>query len=294
MGAYKRGEIKKICELVQPDISVITGISEQHLALFGKLENTLKTKYEIVEYAKDDVVVVINGDCDLCLRIAGKSGKKEILYSAKKELSLWASDIKPTKDHVVFNVHYKKETQQFDVQMFGEYNVSNVLAATAVALQLGMTLAEISRSLSQSSSTRKVGRIAIKRSRFGYRVIDDSYNSNSQGFLAALDFLSFIKADKHILVTIGILELGEKVNEIYDKLSKKIVDVCDVLVTTDKRLVKIVKKRDADFKVVFDTGVDKQLSFLRSKVSKRDVVLFEGPNQRIISEIVNSEAVHSQ
>lgn len=286
MGAYKRGEIKAICEIARPDIVVITGISEQHIALFGSLENTLKAKYEIVEYSKPDAVAVLNGDNDLVLRIAGKSEKKELLYSTKSQLDLWAGDIKSKGDKLEFNVHHKGKVQRFEVKILGEHNVSNILAAAGVALALGMDLGEIAQVLKENSLSCKVGRMVMRRSRFGYRVIDDGYNSNPDGFAAALDFLGKTRAYRKILVTIGILELGEKRRQVYEKLSKKIVKTCDVLVTTDHKLANIVKKEEKDFKVVFDKGIDRQLRFLKEQVGGEDVVLFEGPNLRLMQEIV--------
>jgi len=288
MGAYKKGEIKAICDIVQPDIAVLTAISEQHLALFGTIENTLKAKYEIVEYSKPDAVIILNGDNDLVLRVAGKSGKKEILYSTKRELGVWASDIKSKEDRVAFNVHYKSNVRRFYVKILGEHNVSNILAAAAVALQLGMRLDEIADALQEGSEGKHIGRLTIEKSKYGFKVIDDSYNSNADGFLASLDYLDKVKAGSKILVTIGIIELGEKRKKIYENLSKKIVEVCDTLITTDSQLVQLVKKYDKNFKIIFDKGIDKQLKFLKNNVKKNDVVLFEGPNLRLIQEIVGN------
>jgi len=286
MGAYKRNEIKKICDIVSPDISVITAISNQHLALFKSIENTLKSKYEVVENAKDDAIVVLNGDNDLTLRIAGKSSKKEILYSTKKEMDIYATDIKSREDALEFNVHYKDKVQRFEVKILGEYNVSNILAATSVCLSLGMKLSEIAKALKEGSKTKHVGKLRKKISKFGYRVLDDSYNSNYVGFSAALDVLDKMKGEKKILVTIGIIELGSQRASVYKDLAKKISDVCDVLVTSDNKLKKEVEKATDNVEIVFDNGIHKQLKYLKNEVSSNDIVLFEGPNLRLVQEIV--------
>lgn len=286
MGAYKRGEIKAICDIASPDIAIITAVSNQHLALFGSIENILKTKYEIVENSKKDALIVLNGDDDIVLRIAGKSGKSELLYSTKKEVDLWASDIKSKEDNVEFNMHYKGASKRVEVRMLGEHNVSNVLAASAVALSLGMTLSEVAGAIKEGSKRKQIGRISVKRSRFGYRVIDDSYNSNANGFLAGLEYLDRLKGNKKILVTIGIIELGEKQDETYKELASKIAEVCETLVTTDEKLRYYVKQRSKKVNIVFDTGIEKQLHFLKNEVGGNDVVLFEGPNLRLFEEIV--------
>jgi UDP-N-acetylmuramoyl-tripeptide--D-alanyl-D-alanine ligase len=286
MGAYKRGEIKEICELASPDIAILTAVSEQHLALFGDIENTLKTKYEIVENSKKDATIVLNGDNDLVLRVAGKSKKKEILYSTSKELDLWASDIKARDQYVEFNVHNKGESKRFEVKILGEHNVGNVLAATGAALTLGMSLSEISEALKTGSHRKKIGRLAIRRSKIGYQVIDDSYNSNAQGFAAALNILQNTKGRKKVLATIGIIEAGERLNEVYLDLACKIVDVCDVLLTSDERLAAAVRKQKPSFRIVFDRNLKSQLKFLNEEMSREDVILFEGPNIRLLNEIL--------
>ena len=95
-----------------------------------------------------------------------------------------------------------------------------------------------------------------------------------------------MKGNKKVLVTIGIMELGEKQDEVYGNLSKKIAKICDTLVTTDEKLRDYVKKIGKNVEIIFDTGVEKQIRFLKNKVGMNDVVLFEGPNQRLIEEVV--------
>jgi UDP-N-acetylmuramoyl-tripeptide--D-alanyl-D-alanine ligase len=266
MGAYKKGEIKAICEITPPDISIITGINEQHLSLFGTIQNTLQAKYEIVEYAKKDSVVILNGDCEALIPLA--------------------SDIKSKRDSMVFNVHYRGKIQRFEVYILGEHNVSNILAAVCAASEVGMSLLEISKMLKKKTKRTKIGRLVVKKSRYGYYVIDDSYNSNPDGFDAALDFFASQKGDKKVLVTIGIIELGEAVEAIYQRLAQKIVKTCNILVTTDEKLRYAVKQVKGDFPVIFDKGVKKQLDFLKNRVKKDDIVLFEGPNMRLIGEVM--------
>jgi UDP-N-acetylmuramoyl-tripeptide--D-alanyl-D-alanine ligase len=221
--------------------------------------------------------------------IAGKSKKKETFYSISKELDVFATDIKSKDDHVEFNVNSRDDTRRFEVRMLGQHNVSNILAATAAALHLGLTLSEVSDALKELSRTRRIGRLNIVQGKLGYRVIDDSYNSNPAGFQAALDVLAAQRARRKILVTIGILELGSEANTVYKQLSKRIVDVCDVLVTTSEKLKRFVNESDPKFPVIFDRGVEKQLRFLRNEVGKQDLVLFEGPNLQLTKVVLGKK-----
>lgn len=65
MGAYKIGEIAELCEMVEPDYGILTGINEQHLERFGSIENTIKAKFELVDFVKDCSKLVLNFGSEL-------------------------------------------------------------------------------------------------------------------------------------------------------------------------------------------------------------------------------------
>lgn len=286
MGAYKKGEIAEICRIVKPDVATVTAIGQQHLALFGSIVNTLKAKYEIIKNSKKDAVVVLNADSDMITRIAGKSRRKEVFYSTEKEVDVWASDIKSSNDGLEFNVHYKDEVKRIEAGVVGQHNVSNILAATAISLQFDISLNEIAHILKSKTSDSEIGRLSLKQSKFGYKIIDDSYNSNPKGFQAALDLLDSQKAERKILVTIGLIELGDSMEEVYKRLSKKVCSVCDVVVTTDSRMAKIVQKKCRKVQVMFYNNVKEQLDFLKREIGEKDIVLFEGPNKKLLNEVL--------
>ncbi|HLD03947.1 MAG TPA: Mur ligase family protein, partial [Candidatus Dojkabacteria bacterium] len=80
MGAYTKGEVAQSAKLVPPDIAIITGIEEQHLSLFGSIENILQAKYEIIEYMRPDGLAIFNGDNEYCLRLAEKTTQRKKIY----------------------------------------------------------------------------------------------------------------------------------------------------------------------------------------------------------------------
>lgn len=60
MGAYRRGEIARLCGVAKPDVAWITGIGSQHVGLFGSMESLKKAKYEIVENLKKGGLAVFD------------------------------------------------------------------------------------------------------------------------------------------------------------------------------------------------------------------------------------------
>src|SRR3989338_5586080 len=81
MGAYQTGDIKEICQIAAPDIAVLTGINEAHLEMFGSIENTIETKFEIAQFAKPDALVVLNEDDALVKNNFAKYvGNRKVLW----------------------------------------------------------------------------------------------------------------------------------------------------------------------------------------------------------------------
>ncbi|MBI2463728.1 hypothetical protein HYV57_02120 [Candidatus Peregrinibacteria bacterium] len=84
MGAYKKGEIALISKMTQPKIGIMTAINEQHISLFGSIENIKQAKYELMESLPDDGLALFNGDNDYCVELYKKTKKPKLLYSVQK------------------------------------------------------------------------------------------------------------------------------------------------------------------------------------------------------------------
>lgn len=208
MGAYKIGEIKNICEMVRPKIGIITGIGDQHLELFGSLENIKKAKYELIEALPQD----------------------GIGFVAEKDFSLSeAENIKIFKDHVEFIF----EKQKFKVKIFGKSLIRNVLGVIKVAQYLKLSLPEINQALT-------VDFVNIYPKLLEKNIIDNSYNSSLESFLSALDYLQVWKGYKKVVITSGFIELGENAKSDWEKILAAAKNV-DQLIFTKNQKVKFVK-----------------------------------------------------
>lgn len=83
MGAYKKGEIALISKMTQPKIGILTAINEQHISLFGSIENIKNAKYELVESLPDDGFAIFNGDNEYCVELFNQTKKPKLLYSTR-------------------------------------------------------------------------------------------------------------------------------------------------------------------------------------------------------------------
>ncbi|HEC65627.1 MAG TPA: hypothetical protein ENI23_10045, partial [bacterium] len=165
MGAYRMGEIKAATKILRPDIAIVTGVNEQHVSLFGSIEKTFKAKYELIDSLGKEGVAILNGDNEYAIRMAEKSTHKEILYftnlskgevatnvSIKEKKSdfpdasrttLVAKNIKSAKDGITFQLLQNNNVYKVTVNLYEPHNISNLLAAIAASLEVGMELEEI-------------------------------------------------------------------------------------------------------------------------------------------------------
>ncbi len=230
MAAYKKGEIKGICQIVKPKIGIITGINAQHLGLFKSLENTARTKYELIESLAKDGLAIFNGDNPYCLKLAKKTKIKKKIYSFKE-----AGKIKIGKKKVLFEI----DNQSFQLNLLGQFNLSNFLAAFFVAKHLGMNHSGIVRGAEKIESLEGTMKSFIGLN--GAFFIDDTYSSNPDGFMAALSYLEKQKKKK-IIVTPGMIELGRAATKIHSQIGRKMAAVCDLIILTKNDFIEVIKK----------------------------------------------------
>lgn len=206
MGAKQRNDIKELCFMVKPSVGVITGIGNQHLLTFGSLEAIAQTKAELAEYVTDNNgKLYINTDSEKAQKIAEKfNNSKQISLNSNKN-EIFVENVKTTKAGSSFELCYNGERVNCKTILLGNHNISNILLASRVAVDLGLTLKEISAGISKLVTVPH--RLEIIKSTSQYTIIDDAYNSSVEGSKASLDVLSKFTGKK-IVITPGLVELG--------------------------------------------------------------------------------------
>lgn len=246
MGAYDKGKVKEVCSMVKPKIGIVTGVNEQHLALFGSLDNLLSAEggRELAQALSKDGFLVLNGDNKYCLdlnkRTDNISKKVYTTYKNVIDSDIWTEDIAVEKDSISFvAVNKNKEMGYFKVNVLGKQNVQNLLAAVIVARELGMGIEEISDAC-KNIKQEQAGMI-LEQGRRGIDIIDSSYSANPDGVFADLEYLSIFSNKKAIIMPC-LIELGPKSSEIHQKIGKKIAEICDLAIITSKDKFEDLKK----------------------------------------------------
>lgn len=230
MGAKQPGDIKEICDLVHPSIGIVTAVGEQHLESFKTIENVQRTKFELIDSLPADGLAVVNDDFEY---VANRAvGNVECLRYAvvnTDNAGYTATDIVYTPRGTEFVLLTPSgERYTFSTRLVGECNVSNLIAAVIVALYLKVPVDKIRYAVGQIEQVEH--RLNMKRTAGGVTIIDDAFNSNPTGSKMALDVLAMMKPGKRIVVTPGMIELGDRQEELNREFGRKIAVSADVAI----------------------------------------------------------------
>jgi UDP-N-acetylmuramoyl-tripeptide--D-alanyl-D-alanine ligase len=232
MGARHVGDIKELCEIAHPAYGVITSVGPQHLETFFNMENIKNTKFELADALPENGKLFLNGDNEYIQEKAGGYANKIFYYSEKEGMGYCAKDVKVSQLGTEFTVVSPNgESERFQMKLIGAHNVINVVGAIAVANTLGIPLHEL---------RIPVRRIQPVEHRMQMRehglvtVIDDAYNSNPVGSKAAVETLAMFDGIR-ILITPGMVELGDKETEYNYKFGTYAADCCDYILLVGRK-----------------------------------------------------------
>ena len=204
LGANHQNEINYTTKLVQPNAALINNIAPAHLEGFGSLTGVVQAKGEIYRGLTKNGVAIINAE-------------HNHLAIWQKEISNHAIQYFNGKDYSVKNVQGNEQGSTFtlvspqgeiDISLpyLGEHNVKNALAATALVMNVGATLADVKAGLEQRSQVK--GRLFPIQVTPNLLLLDDTYNANKDSLCAAIDVLKSYDAFR-ILCVGDMKELGE-------------------------------------------------------------------------------------
>lgn len=237
MGAREVGDIKEICDLVHPDYGIITSIGPQHLQSFHTLENIVSTKFELADAVPDKGKVFLNYDNEYIRE--HKIEKPVVSYGAGDDgADFRAYDIRVSARGSSFRMKDETgEAYEFHTRLVGSHNVQNIAGAIAVAHTLGIPMEKLLYPVRQLESVPH----RLQLIRQGDRIIlDDAYNSNKSGFEAALDTLALFQ-ELRILLTPGMVELGEKQYAENKEAGMYAADKCDYAILVGKEQTKPIQ-----------------------------------------------------
>jgi UDP-N-acetylmuramoyl-tripeptide--D-alanyl-D-alanine ligase len=267
MGARHVGDIKEICDIVSPRFGMLTAIGEQHMDTFKTLANVTKTKWEIVDAAKEKAFINVDSTPvreharpDYC-----------VTYGLDHIADYTATNLSVDSKGSAFTVSAPNgENADFTAPLLGRHSVLNILGAIAVAHNIGIPLSQLAEPVSRLPQVKH--RLELLKGEH-FTIIDDAFNANPVGVKVALDTLKMFDGFK-VVITPGMVELGDRQTELNRIYGTQLAEVCGHVILVGKKQTEPIVQglNDADYSKF--TVVDKFEEAMRHAVElKADVVL---------------------
>ncbi len=287
-GTNHFGEIPYSAKISQPDFSLITNIGDAHLEFFQNKEGIFKEKSALFyETQKRNGVVFLNMD-DLTIRKNAKLFTNKVTYGFKGKVDVKGKILGYTEDGrtAILISHRGKEFKTV-LPVFGESNAKNFLAASAIALKLGITGKEIIRGAQKFLPVH--GRLDVKKFK-NAMLIDDTYNASPVSVHSAVELVKKIKTFKSKLIVLGdIYELGKKSPKYHKELSINFSPEKNLTVLTTGVLMKNLHKELRKKKIrSIHFYLREALSlYLQYEEIDNSVILVKGSRGMKMEEFVN-------
>ncbi len=278
MGARHVGDIREMCRLVHPDHGVLTSVGPQHLETFHTIERIKSTKYELMDAVPANGCCFFPDDGGICRALYDQTTKEKRLCAVRPtpEADVWAEDIRVSPQGSSFLLCTREEKIPCETKLLGEHNIQNILLAATVCLRLQLTPKQIARGISKLSPVEH--RLQLIPST-GVTIIDDAFNSNPRGAEAALDVLRAFPG-RRIIITPGMVELGEEEATFNRAFGRKMAGAVDVAILVGRRHTQPIHDglREAGFpeaQIHPVASLEEAAALLRQLGQPGDVALFE-------------------
>ncbi len=206
MGMNHAGEIRYLSHLAKPNVALVNNASAAHLGGLGSVEAIAQAKGEIFEGLVTDGIAVINADDFYADYWRGVAKQHQQMTFGLAHASDISANYQLRSEDSELELNTSKGICTFTLPVAGLHNVKNALAATTLALAVGVSLNAIAEGLSKFNGVK--GRLHHKRGINGATLIDDTYNANPASMKAAIDVLASKNGQK-ILVLGDMGELGD-------------------------------------------------------------------------------------
>jgi UDP-N-acetylmuramoyl-tripeptide--D-alanyl-D-alanine ligase len=216
-------EIQRLCKITPPDIAVELMIAPVHLEYLGTIENIAAAKAELVEGLKPGGIAVLNADDEWVIRMRDKHKGRKVTFGIESPADVIAKDIDSGSLGLIsFRLKTPLGEAPAMLPMSGRHNLMNALAAAAVATCFEIGPAQIAEALSTAKPPRMRGEVLDFAA--GFRVVDDSYNSNPRSLVNMVCTISEAdtNAKRRIVIAGEMLELGPEEAALHKETGREI------------------------------------------------------------------------
>lgn len=255
-GARRVGDIKRLMNIVKPNIAVLTGINVQHLETFRSKKNIINEKCRILNVSGG--FCVVNDELkDIVQDKIDKKDVKVIYVGFSEDSDIRAENIAVSERGSTFDLIVEGERYFAKTSLIGLHNVKNLLLAVGVARGIGVEMPYILHGIECAEPVPH--RMELIEGN-GINIIDDSFNGNPTGAKCAIDTLKLFDTRK-VILTPGLVELGSEEQNINYELGKYMASVVDLVMLVG------VKRTDAIKRGLLDNGYGGEIHIYKTLAS---------------------------
>jgi len=209
MGARGVGHLRYLTGIVAPDVSVVLNVGSAHLGEFGSVEAIARAKSELVADLPETALAVLNADDPRVAAMADLTRARVVTFGLAAGVDVRAEQVRlDDRARATFTLATATGSAEVALGLHGEHHVSNALAVAAVALEVGMAVADVAAALSGARPVSR-WRMEVTERADGVTVVNDAYNANPESMRAALKALVTMAGGRRTWAVLGeMLELG--------------------------------------------------------------------------------------
>jgi UDP-N-acetylmuramoyl-tripeptide--D-alanyl-D-alanine ligase len=294
MGMNRPGEIRRLAEIADPNIGLLTHIGPAHLEGLGSVEAVARAKGELFAALSAEDRALINRDDEWIMRVSAECPAKKTYFGMDSRAEVRAEDIRFTPEGTRFSLRYQGARREIRLHLWGDHNVRNALGAAAAGLALGLPLDGVQQGLETFSPPPQ--RFQVRPGPGGSTLIDDSYNANPSSMKAALRTFQTLRQGRPGGLVLGdMLELGAWADSFHREIGRLVGAMgVDYLVTLGPwagvlgeealrgpRPPRVVRPLDSQTEVI---------ASLKQLIHEGDWVLFKGSHGMALENVVRALA----
>ncbi len=211
------GEIRRLAEIANPDIGLITNVEPGHLEGVKDIDGVMEAKGELLEGLGQDGTAVLNIDDERVCRLAERFGGRVVTFGIESSAEVSGTPVSQTRAGSSFDLSWYDESIRVCLQILGKGAIYNALAAAAVGYRVGLSIEEVKKGL--ESAVSLPGRMEISTLPRGIHLINDTYNANPGSVAVAIETLCSLKGSGRGIFVIGdMMELGQHAQNAHKKI----------------------------------------------------------------------------
>jgi UDP-N-acetylmuramoyl-tripeptide--D-alanyl-D-alanine ligase len=291
MGMNVPGEIRRLTEIAEPDVGLITNIQKVHLEGMGSLERLKEEKGELFRRMRRDGTIVVNQDDPRVVDLASDYPGQRITFGIEHPSEVMAKEIQLRgAEGTSFTLILEGEVMEIHLRLLGRHFVPNALSAVAVACLFGVEIKQAKEAIENFQSFPM--RMEVIPLKGGKTLINDAYNANPYSMELSLETLAEVRGKGRAIAVLGdMLELGNFAKEAHEQLGEKVSELAiDFLFALGEEAPIVVESAIRHGFPIERTRVveshSEAISLLRQMVQNGDWILVKGSRRLAMEKII--------